>query len=166
MIPYRGNQNREGEEVYRIDPRLLEKGYTNLSRAAISGHANFVNWKAVCRMNSNPKQEPFGRYWTVQLGDGTKRIYGKSIKVEKELQKRLGLPGKHAFLLTEEIKANGNRLFFSYKTIHGKEKLSHVIAKSRVGDATLSELVLCRKSFCPWGCVKAPRLNTSPMGQY
>ena len=107
-------------KLCHIDPRLLRKGYTNLSRAAISGHANFVNWRALFRTTKvSPKGE-----WIVQLGDGTKRIYSKYVKINKEHQTRMQFPTETAYLLTKEIKPNRNKLEFSYHYFNGRHRLN------------------------------------------
>ena len=135
LLPYRDKE--AGPSKYcLIDPRVLKKGYTNLSRAVISGHANFINWKAVFRNSKDSS----GDEWFVQLGDGTKRIYDKCVKIDGEQQSRMNFPSKTAYLLTKEIKPNGNQLLFSYQTINGKPRLAQVKTLNRTGKKTLNEL--------------------------
>ncbi len=105
LIPYRCKLD---DHHYRIDPRLLEKGYTNLSRVGISGHANFVNWQALWQLNG----------WGLQLGDGTKRFYTKLIELERIEKMKLKLPSKKVYLLTKEEKPNGNKVNFDYDDEH------------------------------------------------
>ena len=129
LVLYRDKEAGPSKICY-VDPRILEKGYTNLCRATISGHANFVNWQATF---SHDK-------WRVQLGDGTKRVYDKAVDFEKDHQSRMNFPTKSAYLLTKEIKPNGNQLLFSYKTMHGKPRLTQVQTLNRTGKATLNSL--------------------------
>ena len=122
LIPYKGETSfTHGRRICSIDPRLLKNGYTNLSRAA-SGHANFVNWKAVYRNKESD--------WIIRLGDGSKRAYGKHVNLEKEHQRRMNFPSKEAYLLTQEVKPNGNRLLFS--TIKFMENTALHACKRRI----------------------------------
>jgi YD repeat-containing protein len=52
----------------------------------------------------------------------------------------MDFPTKEAYLLEEEIKPNGNKLFFSYQLIHGKLRLTNIRAKNRTESAVLDEL--------------------------
>lgn len=110
-----------------IDPRVLKKGYTNLSRAAISGHSNFTNWRAFFRTRT---KSPSGE-WVVRLGDGTKRYYSNCVEINKEQRARMIFPTKKGYLLTKEIKPNGNRLKFSYQSIHGNYRLTQIESCNR-----------------------------------
>lgn len=119
-----------------IDPRVLKKGYTNLSRAAVSGHANFINWRAHFRTTENaPRGE-----WIVLLGDGTRRIYDKRVKLDKAHRLRMQFPTETAYLLTREIKPNRNELRFSYRFIEGRHRLAQVESLNSKG-ALLNALI-------------------------
>lgn len=137
LIPYRSklhSTHADHRKTCYIDPRLIEKGYTNLSRVEISGLSNFINWRAIHK----PEEKSEG--WTVQLGDRSQRIYGLKTELSKENRKKMGLPSKVAYLLTEEIKPNGNRLLFNYLLRQGKPYLNKIQTKSRVGNVILNEL--------------------------
>ena len=125
--------------IYSIDPRVLQKGYTNLNR----GHANLVNRKAICRFKAHEDG-----YWTIVSGDGSSRQYGKRLKIEKEQMKQMKLPTKEVYLLTREIQPNGNQLVFSYAHIHEKERLEKIAVQNSVG-TSLGEVEL---SYSPEGC--------------
>ncbi|WP_068468618.1 RHS repeat-associated core domain-containing protein [Candidatus Protochlamydia phocaeensis] len=142
MIPYRGINHAS---LLQIDPRLLQKGYTNVSRVAMSGHANFVNWEAVYK----PSEQ--GLYWTVRLGNGAKRTYGWSIKLSSQKQKEMGFPTKFGYLLSEEKKPNGNTLRFDYCFPDGKPALSKVRTLNRSGQL-INELTF---THSPTGCLVA-----------
>lgn len=133
LIPYKGRA-RGSTHTCRIDPRLLKKGYTNLSRAALSGHANYVNCKATYKEDSN------GGYWTVQLGNGGKRLYRNPIKLSRERKHEIGFPTRTVYLLEEEIKPNGNRLKFDYQIINGNPLISKIRTFNRTGKRQLNEL--------------------------
>ncbi len=134
LLPYR-NQEKD-KAHYHIDPRLLKKGYTNLSRAALSGQSNFINWTAVFyTTNKFP-----GHEWAVRTGNGGVRIYGVGMAIDKERRKKLNIPTRNAFLLTEERKPNGNRLLFSYEHIHGLPRLVKVRTVGREKDDEINSL--------------------------
>lgn len=116
LIPY---SDKSEHHIHRcqVDSRLLKKGYTNLNREEHCGHSNFTNWKAVCDPN---------KQWTVNLGSGAKRIYGKMHKLEGRARFMLGAPTKTIYLLTEEVKPNGNKIKFEYDTFAGKPFLSKI----------------------------------------
>lgn len=135
LLPYRTKEARPSN-LFWIDPRILEKGYTNLSKEAVSGHSNFVNWKAVYQKS---RASPHGKL-VVELGNGSRRIYSKCINLEKEPQSRLDFPTSKGYLLEEEIKPNGNRIAFSYKIIHGMPCLVKVQAFNRAKNVILDEL--------------------------
>jgi RHS repeat-associated protein len=137
LIPYRSklhSSHADNRKTCYIDPRLIEKGYTNLSRVETSGLSNFINWRAIHK----PEEKSDG--WSVQLGDRSQRIYGLKTELSKENRKKMGLPSKVAYLLTEEIKPNGNRLVFNYTLRHGKPYLNKIQTRSRVGNILLNEL--------------------------
>ena len=115
LIPYAGRTKKMS-----VDPRLFEKGYTNLSRTALSGHANLINWKAYYLED----------HWVVKLGDGTIRSYGLGVKLESNLRKKLRFPTHYAYLLTHEIKPNGQKLSFDYDT---HLRLLKIKAKDKTG---------------------------------
>lgn len=142
LIPYKckSSTDSHARKVCIIDPRLTEKGYTNLSRASLSGKANFVNWKAAFRSKEND--------WILQLGDGSQRIYHKHVKLDKEQKWRMNFPTNHAYLLTKEIKPNGNQILFSYHRIHDKPRLTQVRASNSIGQ-TLDQLDF---EYGPDGC--------------
>ena len=117
FIPYQGKS-----EKHVVDPRLFKKGYTNLSSGSLSAHSNHINWSAKYRNG-----------WEVQEGDGTKRIYNKQFYLIEDRRKQLGLPTNELYLLTKEIKPNGNHLKFSYESFEGKPCLSEVKTVNRVG---------------------------------
>ena len=147
LLPYRSRSNLA---IHGIDPRLLKKGYTNLSRAEVSGHANFVNWLA----------KPDANGWFVQLGDGTKRKYEKTVTLETKPFHQIGFPTKKIHLLTKEVKPNGNVLHFSYQMREGKPCLSKVETFNRTETAVLNSLSMSygadactAKSSCGSSCV-------------
>lgn len=119
-----------------IDSRVLEKGYTNLCRSQISGKTNFANWKAVFRS----KKRSSSSEWVLKAGDGTRRVYDKHVEMHAGLRSRMNFPTKSAYLLTIEIKPNGNKLIFSYKSIHGKQFLKNIKTINRNGSAILNQL--------------------------
>lgn len=134
FIPFRTKEilhNSSSKNVLFIDPRVLEKGYSNLSRVEASGQANFVNWHA----------ESSNDGWIVTLGDGTKRTYSSQREIIRDVRQKMGFPTKKIFLLTEEIKPNGNRLKFFYQTIEDKPLLSKVLTQNRKGE-TINEVAL------------------------
>lgn len=138
MIPYKGKSetDRHGIMSSKIDPRLTKKGYTNLSRAAVSGSANFINWKAFYRSKGDPAKG----FWTVRLGDGSERIYGEKIEFSLDYRIRLNFPTTIGYLLTKEIKANGNRLTYSYEVADYKPRLKKITALNRTESAVLDTL--------------------------
>jgi len=122
----------------KVDPRILEKGYTNLCKAQISGKTNFINWKALFRSKKGSFHDSFE--WFVQLGDGTQRIYSKQVKMDAVLRSRMNFPTKTAYLLEKEIKPNGNQRIFQYQFIHGKPYLKNIQTRNRTDSATLNQL--------------------------
>ena len=124
FLLYRDKEEGIGKLCF-IDPRLLQKGYTNLNRASVSGRANFVNWRAFFRSGEDSEK------WIVRLGDGTKRIYDKHVSLSKEQRSRMQFPTKSGYLLTKEIKPNGNRLEFSYRFLNGKHRLTQIDSLNR-----------------------------------
>ena len=81
-IPY-----KKDAVAFTIDPKILEKGYTNVSR---SGFGNFVNFKASFEKDRG----------TVNLGSLIERSYQK---------------GGERYYLKKERKANGNVTRFEYQ---------------------------------------------------
>ena len=74
---------------------------------------------------------------------------------------RMNFPTRAAFLLKKEIKPNGNQLHFSYKTIHGIPRLTHVKTVNRTETSTLNELNLHYSSKkCPNGLSMFCSLDT------
>ncbi|MBA3722214.1 MAG: hypothetical protein H0W88_07425 [Parachlamydiaceae bacterium] len=137
LIPYRGtNESIHHKRTCQIDPRLLDVGYTNFSRMAISGRTNFINWKAI--FNSEPKKNE--GYWTIWLGNGSKRVYAKSCKLNYLGRFQFAIPTSNIYLLTEEIKPNGNKLTFEYKPFNGIPYLSKIQTLNRNGDQVINEL--------------------------
>lgn len=134
LLPYQGTEF-QAQHPCLIDPRLLKKGYTNLARAMGGTRSNFVNRKALFRAHPAADQG----YWTVMLGDGSKRLYKKKVKLEEEAGERLHFPTKAAYLLTEEVKPNGNLTRFSYEQINGKPLLSHIQTINRSRNAVLNQ---------------------------
>jgi RHS repeat-associated protein len=121
LTPYEARNDR-GISIYSIDRRVFAKGYTNLNRAVTGGKANFVNW--IAQYRKHPQDN--APYWKVQLGDGSKRYYGKQYELSGEGKRKLCLPSKHNYLLTREVKSNGNELHYSYDTSRAVPRLTQV----------------------------------------
>jgi len=62
------------------------------------------------------------------------------IEPSKHEREKAGLPTKKGFLLTEEVKPNGNRLLFHYTQKHGRHFLSRVQTKNPTDTAILNQL--------------------------
>jgi RHS repeat-associated protein len=123
LIPYRGKSIQSGYSC-QIDPRIYNAGYTNLKSEGISGKNNFVNWKAeFSKMNG----------WTVTTGDGSERRYTYYFKLTPLLRYEMQFPTEHLLLLTEELKANGNKRFFEYDVVDNKPCLSKISTKNTEG---------------------------------
>ena len=135
FLPFRNRKNEPGYVCW-IDPRILNRGYTNYNRSAIKGRPNFINRKASFKMTS---KYPHG-IWSLELGDGTKRIYSEYVEIPEHQQKRIHSPTKTAYLLTKEIKPNGNQIHFSYAPVRGNVRLTHIKTLDRNECAILSEL--------------------------
>ncbi len=134
LLPYQGS-GFQSQQPCRIDPRLLKKGYTNLARATSGSRSNFVNRKALFRAHPVENQG----YWTVMLGDGSRRLYKKKMELADEICEKLNCPTRKAYLLTEEIKPNGNSLQFSYEEVSGKPLLSEIKTLNRSRSAILNK---------------------------
>jgi RHS repeat-associated protein len=144
LIPYRSSSERlthtEGflglaisyitthSPNFKIDPRVLQKGYTNATRDHISGRSNLTNWEGKCFTS---EQEP---PWVIKTGDGTIRYYGIMKVLQNMQRKELDLPTKRIYLLTKEIKPNGNQLYFDYTSIDDKPRLSSIKTVNRKGN--------------------------------
>lgn len=122
LIPYKGKSNQR-PYTCQIDPRLLKEGYTNLNRVGISSHANFVNWQVLLLSNK----------WVLRLGDGTERTYERPHNLESQARRRLDFPTNKIYLLTEEKKPNGNKVYFDYRLVDYKPCLSKVWTTNRTG---------------------------------
>lgn len=131
LIPYNGKRSNPDQAICKIDPRLLDKGYTNLCRVGMSGHANFVNWRAYYEKSS--KKNRFKGTWTLKLGDGTQRLYQIGKPLEKKQRIELGFPTKNVYCLKEEIKPNGNKLRFTYTYGEGQPLLKSIETLNRNG---------------------------------
>lgn len=137
------DKEKSSSDICHVDSRILEKGYTNLCRAKIGGKTNFVNWKALFRSKGNAS------YWLVKLGDGTRRTYSKSVKINKMLRSRMQFPTEKAYLLEKEIKPNGNQLIFEYQSVDGKIRLNRIQTLNRSGSAILNQLAFAyQKGIC------------------
>ena len=119
------NKEKGPANVYYIDPRLFEKGYTNFSHMQ-----NLINWKAIFRSNE----------WRLTLGDGTQRIYKGPIKLDKAFRSKLLFPTKGAYLLKEEIKPNGNVLLFDYNIKEGGAYLKSIQTLNRTRSHVLNAI--------------------------
>ena len=120
LIPYRCLFD---DYIYKIDPRLVEKGFTN-TNSEISGRTNFFNNRLVFKNDR----------WEMTLGDGTVRYYEKSKEsISKSKRKEMGFPMRKVFLLKEELKTNGNKLIFDYCFHDEKPKLLKIITLNRLG---------------------------------
>lgn len=131
LMPYRG-RSTHAKTICQVDPRLLQKGYTNAGQE-ISSRTNFANWEAIWTTN------PTGNYWTVVTGDGTRRSYRGTASIDSKKRMELSFPTKQAFLLTREVKPNGNKILFEYTTVDGKPCLSQARTLNRE-DVLLNEL--------------------------
>lgn len=127
MIPYQSYSSAKTATYCKVDPRVFQKGYTNVGHGRLSARDNFTNWKAALAGNTSNKQ------WTVQCGDGTKRSYSQKVELHSYMRKDMGLPTKTLYLLSEEAKPNGNKLVFSYQTIKDKPLLSKICTVGRTG---------------------------------
>lgn len=112
FIPYKTSLTKSLAEdltsppaVYHIDPKVLKKGYTNCNTLEEIGHSNIQNWHATF----------YKAGWIVELGDGTKRFYHQKHHVSHSEQKEMGLPVQTLYLLSQEIKPNGNKVLFEYQ---------------------------------------------------
>nr|MBA2728197.1 RHS repeat protein [Parachlamydiaceae bacterium] len=138
FIPYQGKSSE-----HFIDPYFFKKRYTNLSNGSPSAQSNHINWTAT-----------FNNGWRVAEGDGSQRIYNKHFKLIEERRLQLGVPTNNLYLLTEQIKSNGNRLKFDYQILNDKPCLSKVWTVNRKGetlnfiDFHYSEVGCTLKSSC------------------
>lgn len=111
----------EGDGNYQLDERTLKKGYTNTSRAGLSGQKNLHNAHA-----------EYNGKWKVFLGDGTKRIYSREIgKIDNNKTYQI-----QNIFLTEEIRPNGSKLKINYID---KAKWTSIASYTRAG-VKISEL--------------------------
>lgn len=120
LMQYRGNKS-ESKAKCVIDPRILTKGFTNLSKSSNS-HVNFVNWSANFEKS----------LWKVKKGDGSKWTYGKKVKV-KSIRDDVPYPSDEIYLLTESTKPNGNKIKYEYTTVKKKPYLSKMFTENRAG---------------------------------
>jgi hypothetical protein len=118
FLPYQGKSDK-----HVVDPRIFKKGYTNVNGERISAQSNHSNWSA-----------KYKKGWIVQEGDGTKRFYNRYFKLIEDRRRQLGVPTRELYLLTEEIKPNGNRLKFDYQMSCDKPFLSKVWTVNRKGE--------------------------------
>lgn len=131
LLPYRG-KSQNNKHICGIDPRVLKKGYTNLSKSTSNSHANFTNWQATF--------DSLKEKWTLTKGDGSERVYKNTIELGKTARHQVSVPTHKNFLLTEEIKPNGNILRFNYLTIDGKPKISRISTVNRTGTSVLNQI--------------------------
>ena len=97
-LVYHGQHNGIDGQQYRIRDSVLKHGYTNYSPWGISGVTSLHN---ITPLHQNYEKHNKGGQFSVTLGCGTKRIY--SCK-GAELR----------WLLSKEIRPNGNRVFYDY----------------------------------------------------
>ncbi|WP_195155558.1 RHS repeat-associated core domain-containing protein [Candidatus Protochlamydia phocaeensis] len=123
-IPYR---SREGlYSTYRIDKRLLEKGYTNLSRPGLSSHTNVASTQGVFDKEG----------WKIKLGNGSQRTYQMYERI-----KNLSTGEEHCFYdLQEETRPSGNRVKFSYANINGEHCPLKIWLTDATGKTIFSEI--------------------------
>lgn len=131
LLPYRG-KSQNHKHICSIDPRVLKKGYTNLSKTTSNAHANFTNWKA--------SFDTLKEKWIVTKGDGSERIYKNPIELGKIARHQVSVPTQKIFLLADEIKPNGNILKFKYTTIEDKPKISRISTVNRTGTSVLNQI--------------------------
>jgi len=155
FLPYRGSISKnQGRKILGMDPRMFKKGTTNLSHGVIGGTSNFVNWCAV----RNQASEKTPVHWKVQLGDGTLRYYTKSVYLSTNRKRRMNFLTKDAYLLTKEIKSNGNKLLYSYDKIEGEYQLKQIQSVNRSETAVLDELTFNHRND---GCIIQNRCGNS-----
>ena len=118
-IPYKRDPHALS---FSIDPKILEKGYTNVSR---SGFGNFVNFKAFFEKD----------HATIKLGSLIERSYQK---------------GGEKYYLKKEVKTNGNITRFEYQAgqpikivtynHNGQRKLSELTIERRDKECLIKSL--------------------------
>jgi RHS repeat-associated protein len=101
-LTYQGEyKSHDFKRSFHIDSRIIKNGYTHggglKSGADLFSRSAELNWG-----------------WKLKLEDGSQRFYSSRITLTEEARKRLRLPAKEAYLLTEEIKTNGNIVEYEY----------------------------------------------------
>ncbi|CUI18108.1 rhs family protein (plasmid) [Candidatus Protochlamydia naegleriophila] len=123
-IPYRSSKGVLS--TYKIDKRILQKGYTNLSRPALKPHVNIAN------MEGKFKKEG----WEIKSGNGSERFYGKYKITDSGNNETTSY-----YDLRQEILPNGNRMLFSYANMGEMHWPSRIALTDPKGEVILSELV-------------------------
>ncbi len=93
----------------KIDPRLIAAGLYKCK-----SHGNFWKDKPQKLRGDIQIKDKVGQ-WKVTLGDGTIRLYKKRVQIDPRALVQFEFPSLALYLLTEEIKPNGNRLVFDYE---------------------------------------------------
>ncbi len=97
LIYQKDYDGADGQE-YAIRASVLSFGYTNYNPWGLSGATSLHN---VVPLHQDAKEDHSGGMFTVTLGCGTKRIYN-------------GKVGKRQWLLAEEVRPDGCRVFYDY----------------------------------------------------
>ena len=148
LLPYR-NKTDGPTNICHIDPRILQKGYTNLSRSARNSQSPFTTWQALFRFAKNHSDGE----WLLKMGDGRVRLFSKCVRLQDEQRSRMGFPTKKAYLLTKELKLNGNQIHYVYQTLNGKIVLKQIQTLNRTKQALLNALTF---DYSPdWGKLHA-----------
>lgn len=116
LMPYKGIASRSSEYHCHVASSILKKGYTNLN--CLAGQSNFRNWQAVFSVKDHA--------WIVTKGDGSCRHYTEKLHLNSIGRLVMNWPTHTVYLLTEEVKANGNRLRFEYDTQGLKPRLKAI----------------------------------------
>ncbi|MCB1114590.1 MAG: hypothetical protein KDK62_07530, partial [Chlamydiia bacterium] len=115
MLLQSPNKNSYGDDHRRgfhVDSRVRKKGCSSLT-----GKGNPINFKGILRHRTNKALE--GTLpWELSTGDGTKRSYKYGFEAEGDQAIKLRVQKGKCYLLSEEIKPNGNRLKFTYDYIY------------------------------------------------
>lgn len=135
LIPFR----KGGDDYdYRIDPRVIKKHYTNVSRSEISAKNNLINYSANFKKDKDQ--------WEVLSGDGSLKRYSLfNHKLSNSKRREMGLPTKYVYVLKEEVKPNGNKLTFEYGILDEKPVLTKISTLNRAN-----------------GCINSLNLDYSP----
>ncbi len=139
---FQGDYSGKGStktRTFQVDPRLLKKGYTNAGYSVVGANGNVVNRSAELNDES----------WSVVLENGSKRFYSHKYHLNSQNKKRLKFPTYDVFLLTKEIKPNGNSLEFDYQYENGLPVLASIKTFNRDHSHLLNQIDI-HKSQNKW----------------